>query len=471
MRTLLLAMPDAVGFLDRVFRAPSLALASMAGNLPGHEAKVLDLVVCKPKIRPVLGETLKTFRPQLVGLSAMTFQFATLLRIAHWIKRTDQSLPIVCGGYHPTLMARDLSDPSLPFDFIVRGEGEVTFRELCDELARPRPDFSAITGLSYRHEGTFRHNPDRPLLDLSAIQLPARDSRLVNGFHVGGIPIDAVETSRGCLHDCSFCSIRQMYGSSYREFPLKRIIADLSAIRARGTRAVFLVDDNITLKVDRFRQICRAITQSGLNDLIYTTQVGAAAIAGHPELVEEMAKANFKLVSVGLESMNPSSLRQVQKPTDPETNARAITLLRQHHIGVNALMIVGFPDDDRRSIRTCFSRLKKARPDSLYSQFLTPYPRTRIREELLQEGLVENAGDFQTYDGFHCNVRTRHLDRDALFRLQRLESLKFILSPQIHAGNFYWQFWKPFIRQIIHTMGLALRGALVGSDRRSKWDI
>jgi radical SAM superfamily enzyme YgiQ (UPF0313 family) len=147
MRVLLLAMPDTVDFLDNSARIPNLALISLAGNLPGHEVKVLDLVLHRPGIRRALEEVLAGFRPQLVGLSAMTFQFATLLRVARLVRRFDPGIKIAAGGYHPSLMARELAaEELLPLDFIVRGEGEVTLGELVTELESSKPDLSRIAG-------------------------------------------------------------------------------------------------------------------------------------------------------------------------------------------------------------------------------------------------------------------------------------------------------------------------------------
>ncbi len=82
MRILLMAMPDTVDFVDNTTRIPNLALVSLAGNLPDHEVKVMDLVAYRPHIRQAVEEILASFRPQLVGLSAMTFQFDTLLKVA-----------------------------------------------------------------------------------------------------------------------------------------------------------------------------------------------------------------------------------------------------------------------------------------------------------------------------------------------------------------------------------------------------
>ena len=125
MRILLVAMPDTTEVIDFFARLPNLAIVSLAGNLPGHQVQVLDLVLFKPHIRNPLQEALASLRPQVVGLSAMTFQFDTLLRVARFIRSFDPAIKIAAGGYHASLMATELTEAveELPLDFLIRGEG------------------------------------------------------------------------------------------------------------------------------------------------------------------------------------------------------------------------------------------------------------------------------------------------------------------------------------------------------------
>ncbi len=273
----------------------------------------------------------------------MTFQFDTLLRVARFIRAFDPTIKLVAGGYHVSLMARELTADAeeLPLDFLVRGEGETTFRELVTELEKPAPDLGAIMGLSYRQGQEWVHNPNHPLLELDTLSLPRRQARLSNGFYFLDMHMEVAETSRGCPNNCKFCSIGQMYGHTFRRFSVERIISDLKAIRDKGFKAVFFVDDNITYDIDHFRQVCQAIVQHQLNDLCYLTQVTAAGIAHHPELVAEMDQANFRIAFVGFESMDRDALKGMKKPTNPEINRRAAAMLRQHRIAVIAGLIGG----------------------------------------------------------------------------------------------------------------------------------
>jgi anaerobic magnesium-protoporphyrin IX monomethyl ester cyclase len=465
MRVLLVAMPDTADVIDFFGKLPNLGLVNLAGNLPGHEVKVVDLVLYKPRIRRILEGVLADFQPELVGLSGMTFQFDTLLRVARFLRRLDPGIKLAAGGYHATLMARELVavEDNLPLDFLIRGEGEATFRDLVNQLAESEPDLSRIAGLSYRQGHTWRHNPDRSLLDLGTLPLPRREIRLDQDFFFFDQSIDVVETSRGCPYDCTFCSITRMYGRSFRRFPLERTLADLDAVRCQGTQAVFFADDNLTFDIDHFQRLCQAIVDHRLNDLRYATQASAVGLARHPELVAAMKQANFWMVFVGFESMSANNLKDVHKPTSPEINRRAAALLRQHDIGMIAGVIFGFPEDTRASITRNYRAMKKMRPDLIYSQYLTPYPKTRLRRDLLDAGLVANADNFHTYDGFHCNVRTRHLDEAALYQSLKRESLKSYFDPSLYVWNFFLRhhplaFFLAIGRAMLSILTMVLRG-------------
>lgn len=442
MRILLIAMPNTADYIDNVIRLPNLALVSLAGNLPEHDVKVLDLVVYKPNIRQPITDILKTFHPQIVGLSAMSFQFDTLLRIARYIRSLDQQIIIIAGGYHPTLMAQDESAGQWTdtLDYIVRGEGEETFRELVSAIERNSGAYDGILGLSYRRGKQWIHNDERPLLDLTNINLPLRTVRQTQNFFFGPWSMDVAETSRGCPFNCKFCSIMHMYGGAFRKFPIERIINDLQNIRRQGTRAVFFSDDNITYDIKHFHDLCDAIIANGLNDLIFMTQVTAVGIADNPQLVAKMEKANFKVAFVGFESMEPSSLKGMRKPTSPEKNRRAAKLLRRHHMAIIAGCVVGYPDDDRKSVVRQYKMMKQLRPSSIYAQFLTPYPRTRVREELQAEDLITN-NDFSRYDGFTCNIRTRNISQQELFRCLKSLTLRRVFDPKaIYDSTFLRMF-------------------------------
>ncbi len=436
MRVLLVSMPDTVHSFDCFMRLPSGALASLAGNLPGHDVRILDLVGQPRCAHALLIEALRTFQPHVLGLTAMTFQFGSLLDLARCARIEMPAVKIAAGGFHASLTAACFAEvyPDTVLDYIVRGEGEATLRELVTALAASTRDLTSVPGLSWRADGAWRHNPARPLLALADVALPCRAARLVTRFpSVGGL-CDTLETSRGCVHACTFCSIHAMYGRQHRVFPIARIVEDLQELRARGVQLLMLTDDNLACAPDHWRAVCEAICRHNFNTMRFVVQVGAAPLAAHPDIVALMARANMRIAFVGMESMRSARLATVHKPATPEVNRRALEHLRRHGIAVIAGLIAGFPDDTRATIRADAAAVRCLRPDAFSMQVLTPYPKTALRAQLLGAHLV-TCHDFDRYDCVHGNVRTHTLNQTALQRCVTHATFRAILSPAFMLRN------------------------------------
>ena len=434
MRILLIAMPDTASSLDRVMKFPNLGLCSIAAQVPEHEVRILDLVL-RPKgiVRQVLDEV-AAFAPDLVGYSAMSFQYATARAIAEAVRRAAPGALQVLGGYHATVLAEEIGerDDHL-FEFVVRGEGELAFRQLVEGLAGGSLDPATVPGLSWRGPDGYRHNPPADLLQLDSLPLPRRDARAFGGSFYFDRSFDVAETTRGCPLPCTFCSIRRMYGRTFRRFPIPRIIEDLRRLDERGVRGVFFVDDNITIDVPRFKELCDEISAAGLSHLRYIVQASVHGIAKDAELAPKMARAGFDTVFMGIENAEDANVAALdilakRGRTEDET-PRAVRLLRDNGIKAVGGFIVGNPDDDRAAIRRTFDYARRLGLDFPIVQCLTPYPKTEMRDELVAEGLVTNPDDLSRYNGYIVNVRTRHLTSDEIARAMLWEGLKLYFNP------------------------------------------
>jgi anaerobic magnesium-protoporphyrin IX monomethyl ester cyclase len=360
MNVLLLAMPDSFEHMAPVaIRMPNGALTSLAGNVDAHHAvAVADLILVQDRVLPTVERLVRDHRPDVVGLSVMTFQRRTALRLIGHLRQWRPDLAVVVGGYDPSLATDAYFAHDSGVDMAVRGEGELTFRALLRAL-ESRRSLQGIAGLSWRRPGgEVAHNPDRPASDLrrAALALPRRSARVLSGYTMLGRQVDVVETSRGCTFDCSFCSIIEMRGRNFHPFDLDRVLADIADARAHGARTIFLVDDNITLDVGRFMSLCRAMVDAGLDDLDYIVQAMTAPIAQHGEtLAPLMRRAGFRYVFLGVENVlaeDLSFLRAGAKNLKreggrPVGNAAidAIEHLHRHGMFVVGGLIVGNPDD------------------------------------------------------------------------------------------------------------------------------
>jgi radical SAM superfamily enzyme YgiQ (UPF0313 family) len=440
----------------------------MAALLTEHEVRIADLVLVHQHIRSWLQELLTEFRPELIGVSSMSFQYESARAVMAICREFAAAASIVLGGYHASLACAELTaGGEAPFDFLVRGEGEQALPALAAALESAR-EFSSVPGLSWRRDGIFIHNPTGPLLDLQQLPLPDRQARILDHFTYFNKKMDCVETSRGCTMPCTFCSITGMYGSNFRGYPLDRVIADLQELQRRGTETVLLVDDNITLDAPRFRRLAEAIVAQGLNRMEYLVQASVAGIVSDPELIPALARANFRLVFLGIEAVQMKNLHLLQKGDIREKTEEAVSRLRRHNIGVMGGFIIGNPDDRREDIRDVFRAARRLRIDLPYVQCVTPYPGTRIRQELLAAGLVTNAGDLSRYTGFICNVRTRHLTNQQLNRLMNWENLKLFFSPALFRGNYFVKKREKGMLKVLLNNFDFIRGWLRGDQFRSR---
>lgn len=481
MNILLLSMPDSFEHTPTVsIRMPNGALTSLAGNVdPHHRIAVADLILVQRSVAATLAHLMNEIQPDLVGLSVMTFQRKTATKIIRLLRARKPTIRIVVGGYDPSMAPDAYIDNDNLVDFIVRGEGEITFRELLRAIETDG-GYQEILGLSFRENDHFRHNPDRPVsgLDGNEIRLPNRDARILSGYTMLGRRVDVVETSRGCTFDCSFCSIIAMRGRQFQTYSFDRVLADIRDARAHGARAIFLVDDNITLNVKRFEALCRAIIDARLNRFDYIVQAMTSAIANHSEtLVPLMRKAGFRYVFLGIENILHAGLkflRAVSKNEQREDGHRAgnatlkaIAALHRNGMYVVGGLIIGNPEDTAESIE---ANLEFARRyvDWPYIQHPTPYPRTPMTLEFQQRGLIIDDRP-EDYDGTTAVVRTDHLTAEEIefirWRAERWMKLRHLPSVFFHSPLFVLRHGTAMLS---HTLRGTTLKTLFGLEKEQK---
>ena len=435
-------MPDTVPqFSANTWRAPNLAISSIAGNIkPHHDVALADLVLKRKTLLASVKNILESYRPDVIGLSAMTFQFDTARRLADYIKDLYPNTQIAVGGYHATLMYEEIasSEEGKSFDFIVRGEGEKTFDELLDAIEGKRT-LADVPGLSYRHNGGFSHNEPRPLDNLDTLQLPRRNARVWQGYFFSGKGLDMIETSRGCTMTCNFCSMNRMYGRTFRTYSFERIMQDLANAKKYGAKYIAFADDNITLNVKRLEALCDAIVAAGHNDLRYIVQASTSGIASSPVLAEKMARAGIQIVFLGIENISERNLQIMNKGNVLDKTKKAIEYLHNNNILIVGGMILGHAEDKEEDIARNFEFFDKANIDFYGEQIITPYPKTGMRDILIKEGLVTNSTDFKKYNGFWANVKTKYLSSDELQFLRwkyRQKYSTFFKTTPVFKANF-----------------------------------
>lgn len=476
MNVLLLSMPDSFEHTPTVaMRMPNGALASLAGNVdPHHHVAIADLVLAQHDVAGTVTRLLEAHAPDVVGLSIMTFQRGTSRHVTRLVRALRPQALVVAGGYDPSLAPDVYEADSAGPDVIVRGEGDLTFRDLL-RAVEARQSLAGIPGLSYREGDRVVRNADRPVSGLDGeVRPPNRAARVLDGYTFLGRPIDIVETSRGCTYDCSFCSIIEMRGRNFHRFPLGHVIADIEDARRRGARAIFIVDDNITLDVARFKALCRAIIDAGLTDIDYMVQGMTSSIAQHgDELAPLMRKAGFRYVFLGIENILDQDLTFLKagaKNSQRQGGRRignasttAVDILHRHGMLVIGGLIVGNPDDTAEAIDANLTFARKY-VDWPYIQHPTPYPGTPMTRDFVERGLVVNHR-VDEYDGTTAVTRSAHLTAEEIefmrWRAERWMKVRHLPTVLRHDPGFVLRHGH---RMLAHTFRGTTWRSLVGLE-------
>jgi radical SAM superfamily enzyme YgiQ (UPF0313 family) len=471
-------MPDSFEHMPTVgIRMPNAALTSLAGNVdPHHDVAAADLILVQDRVRATVERLVRERRPDVVGLSVMTFQRKTALKIVDLVRSLQPEARIVVGGYDPSLDADAYAGAA---DFVVRGEGEITFCELLRALERGS-GWESVAGLSFRTADGLRHNVERPVsgLEADAVRPPRRSARVLGGYTFLGRPVDIIETSRGCTFDCSFCSIIEMRGRNFMTYGFERVLDDIRDAHAHGARTLFIVDDNITLDVKRFEALCRAMLEARLPRVDYIVQAMTSAIANHGDTLGPLMRAaGFRYVFLGIENVLEGDLEFLKArsknalkeggQTAGNATLAAVDCLHRNGMYVVGGLIVGNPDDTRESIEANLDFARRY-VDWPYIQHPTPYPRTPMTRELRERGLIANER-LEEYDGTTAVVRSAHLAPEEIeflrWKAERFMKVRHV--PRVlrdRPGFVLKNAWRMFA----HTYrGSSLRSLVGLEDERS----
>ena len=207
-----------------------------------------------------VARAIRDFAPAVVGITAMTQNWAAGRVVARMVKEIDPAIRVVVGGPHPSMAgAACFACPDI--DFAVAGEGDATLAELLAALAA-EGDPSQVAGLLWRGGGGVLRTPPRPLLDnLDALPFPALHAPAVLQDYAL-YPSHAfmfVAAGRGCPWDCAFCGSREIWGRAARLRSPRHIVYEIALLVPRGVMSVRFEDDTFGLDRSHLRELCALI--------------------------------------------------------------------------------------------------------------------------------------------------------------------------------------------------------------------
>jgi len=353
----------------------------------------------------------------LVGISTITSTAPRAYAIAD--RARAMGVPVLMGGPHVTYLTEEALEHA---DFVVRGEGEAALAAFID-ARESGGDWADVPNLSYKDAaGNVVHNPMAPRVsDLDRIPFPDFSLLRPDAKGTKHMPSIPVQTSRGCPFDCSFCSVTGMFGRKYRFRSTANIIEELRLYNARKT-VIFFYDDNFAADPKRTRDLCEAMIREGFK-FKWTTQV-RADIARDPDLVRLMKKAGCHTVYIGFESVNPEALEGMKKKQTVAEIVRAVKVFRRCRIHIHGMFVLGFDQDDWKTIRKTVRFAKKARLTSTQFLILTPLPGSAFYDRIASENRIR-FHDWALYDAHHAVFQPARFSLPDLQKAQIFAHRKF----------------------------------------------
>jgi len=423
---------------------PQVSLAQLAAVLtPDYTVEIVDCIATRmswPDFEKLLERkrpayyltqvTAPTLRNDMFGvflakaLGAVTMAFGT--HVTPWTIETMRSFPAL--------------------DFVLRGEPELTLRELLDACesktptdphvakmlaetssqaagrrdqssggggqateSRPMtpdsrlqtPDAGLLTpirGLAWRDQGEIVLNPDRPFIpSLDDLPIPLHHLLPLDKQRMPMIrgPFTFIVTSRGCPAGCKFCIKHVSYQTSVRVRSPELILQELKVLADLGIHNVHMYADLFTVNREQVVTLCRLIIESGLQ-VKWTCNSRVDYV--DEEMLRLMGQAGCWYISWGIESANEAILKRVRKGYRKEQAARALTWAHQAGINNWGYFIIGLPGENEESIRETIAYAKKLPLDICLFHIAAPYPGTPFFFEVMENGWFRAGTNWEEVD-------------------------------------------------------------------------
>ncbi len=375
--------------IKQIFRGEPLCLEVLAGNLADHDVRILDL-----KAEPdTLQDILRTFTPDIAGLTSITCEANTVLALAAEIKETCGAT-VVVGGIHAS------NDPEFfnrkNIDFVVVGLGKASFKELVTSLEEGVAS-SNLPGVAKTTPGeSLRFIPRKysmgdlveekpPRYDLVA---QYRDTYILKTLN---IRMGFVATAFGCPYDCSFCCIGALTNGRYLTHRTDSVLRDIDLLG--DIPVIRLLDANTFGDPHHAGALCTAIKEAGIQKQ-YLADVRSDTVVRHPDLMKQWQEAGLRAVIIGFEEITDEELQKLNKKNKAAVNTEAIKIL--HDIGITIIgdFIIS-PGYDEPQFDELTRYIQDTAIDLPMPTVLTPLPGTALYKSL-QERIVIHDLDYYT---------------------------------------------------------------------------
>lgn len=343
-------------------------LAAYLRQHPGYDIRIIDAKFERLTFEQVLVRV-REFQPHVTGFTAFTNEIKPAAYQASVIKEALPSTVTVVGGVHASALPEQTLREFPAFDFVVVGEGEVTFHEFCDAI-RAGQEVRGIAGLAYREGGSVYVGPTRErILDQDSIPFPAWDLLPRSDEYW-------VQSMRGCPFKCQFCM--NPNGRVARKRSVENVVAELEMlVKDYGAKTIWFGDELFSVDMVRTNELMDAMIAQGLQRKLSFDAQTHVRFVDEP-LLRKLRAAGCSLVKMGVETGDEATLRKMGKGTTREHILKAGAAARRAGIRWGIFLIIGHPGETKESIHNSIDLAVKLNPDVPMFGIMVPYPGTEI---------------------------------------------------------------------------------------------
>lgn len=401
-----------IATLNAKFIHTNLALRCLkAAAQPDFNPEIAEYTIKDPAFSIVSDIFLK--KPQVVGFSCYIWNIEETLKVVRMLKKVSPETVIVLGGPEVSYDANYWLKENKEIDFIVMGEGEVSFKQLLHAIEGDI-ELKDVPGICYEIEDKFMLNPMGPKIDLREMPSPYRFTEDLADLSKR---IVYVETSRGCPFSCQFCLSSIEVGVRY--FNREKVKDDIRFLMNHGAKIIKFVDRTFNISRSYAMEMFQFLIDEHKQGVVFQFEITADIM--RPEVIQflnDNAPVGLFRFEIGVQSTNDLTNELVKRKQNFAKLTRTVTMVKEGgKIAQHLDLIAGLPEEDYASFKQTFNDVFEMRPEELQLGFLKLLRGTGLRIQAKEYGYV--FVDQAPYEIFSNNV----LSFDDMLRIKQAEDV------------------------------------------------
>ena len=416
-----------------------------------HHIRIADLRLSSSS-PDVLADIAREFRPDVVGISALTMEARGLHHAAATVKAMCPDCRVVAGGPHPSVFyEQTLADAHI--DCVVLGEGEITFKELVQAFEQ-RSDFHAVKGIAFRDGQSIRKTAPREFIqNPDTIPFPAWDLIDPDAYYrvCGETPLGrrrymAMFTSRACPYRCTYC--QTLFGKGFRPRSPENVLEEIDLLHRRyGIEWLDIEDDIFNHDPRRVDRICDMIIERGYR-IRMAFPNGLRSDRLEKQTLDKLHAAGTRLIAFAVESGSDRIQTLIRKNLQIAKVREAIAHAASLGIFCVGFFMMGFPTETERDMEATVRFAVRSRLHVADFLIVVPFEGTDIFEESRKK-LENRLVDFDDYNYMRSRFNLSVVPDAGLTRILRKASRQFYLNPIRLVRIAYRYLWLGNLRDML----------------------